>query len=79
MNSTFDINDIPAMVPPPGVQPNFDNPETLHDPMLSTAIITTILLVTVVGVRIFTKAYIMRDMKLEDCKICPGKKTGCIS
>jgi len=54
------------MVPPPGVQPNFDNPETLHDPMLSTAIITTILLVTVVGVRIFTKAYIMRDMKLED-------------
>ncbi|KAK3324969.1 hypothetical protein B0H66DRAFT_587829 [Apodospora peruviana] len=64
--ATFSIDDIPAMQPPLGVQPNFDNPETLHPVVVGVAIATMIAMVIVVGIRIFTKAYLMREMKVEE-------------
>ncbi|KAK3377512.1 hypothetical protein B0H63DRAFT_477333 [Podospora didyma] len=62
----FDINDIPAMQPPPGVIPNFDNPESMHPYVLGVAIGTIAVMVIAISIRVYTKAFIMRDMKWEE-------------
>jgi hypothetical protein len=66
--STFDLSSIPAMQPPPGMESNFDNPETMYPIVLGVAIATMTLMTIVVAIRIFTKAFIMRDMRIEECK-----------
>ena len=63
----FDINSIPAMQPPPGVIPNFDNPESMHPYVLGVAIGTIAVMVIAISIRVYTKAFIMRDMKWEEC------------
>lgn len=66
--ASFDINSIPAMAPPPGQTSNFDNPETMHTTVLAVAIATIGLMTMGVAVRVFTKGFIMRDMKIEECQ-----------
>lgn len=57
---------MPALKPPPGVQPNFTNPSNLrNDPLtISLLLISTI----VVWIRLYTKIHVTKKMLLEDCK-----------
>ncbi|KAK1779922.1 hypothetical protein QBC45DRAFT_410361 [Copromyces sp. CBS 386.78] len=66
MASGWTLKDMPAMVPPEGQMPNFVNPETMHPVVLGVAIGTMVLMVIALVVRIFTKAFLLRQVKIED-------------
>lgn len=60
---------ISAVDPPPGVVPNFDNPpDAGHNLTLVTANVCIILIGVLVLVRAYVKAFIMRQIMLEDGK-----------
>ncbi|GAB1313747.1 hypothetical protein MFIFM68171_03957 [Madurella fahalii] len=62
----FNINDIPAMSPPPGRTSNFNDPETMHPVVLGVAVSTMVLMTMAVMVRVYTKGVILKDMRLEE-------------
>lgn len=66
MAAGWTLQDMPAMMPPEGQIPNFVNPETMHPIVLGVAIGTMVLMVIALVVRIFTKAFLLREVKLED-------------
>ncbi|KAK0716162.1 hypothetical protein B0H67DRAFT_582515 [Lasiosphaeris hirsuta] len=61
-----DFNELPAMIPPPGHTPNFVDPETLHPAVLSVAIVCMTLMTIAVAIRVYTKAFILREMRVEE-------------
>jgi hypothetical protein len=56
----------PALAPPEGVVPNFDNPHNLRHPELAILQLTAATLV--VGMRVYTKLCVIRNMLAEDCE-----------
>jgi hypothetical protein len=66
--ATFNLNNIPAMLPPPGHTSNFDNPEDMHQTVFAVGVATMILTVTALAIRIYTKAVILKEMRAEECK-----------
>ncbi|KAB8297965.1 hypothetical protein EYC80_001742 [Monilinia laxa] len=56
----------PALNPPPGVTPNFDNPYTLLPAADAVKIVTTVLATLAIFIRIYTKWRIIRVVHLED-------------
>lgn len=63
-----DFPDFPAMLPPPGEVSNFVDPESLHSVVFGVGVSTMILMVTALGIRIFTKAVLMKAVRIEECK-----------
>jgi len=66
--ATFNLNNIPAMLPPPGHTSNFDNPEDMHQTVFAVGVATMILTVTALAIRIYTKTVILKEMRAEECK-----------
>lgn len=66
--ASFNLANIPAMLPPPGHTPNFDNPEDMHQTVFAVGVATMILTVTALAIRIYTKAVILKEMRAEECK-----------
>lgn len=64
----LNMNEIPAMLPPSGRVSNFDSPETMHPIVLYVAVATMALMALAVAIRIFTKGFIMKDMRVEECR-----------
>jgi len=64
--ATFSINDIPAMFPPPGRKSNFEDPENMHSLVFGVAVATIILMTTALGIRIYTKAFLLKEMRAEE-------------
>ncbi|KAK5655663.1 hypothetical protein OQA88_5596 [Cercophora sp. LCS_1] len=64
--ATFKLEDIPAMMPPPGQTSNFDDPETLHSTVFGVGVATMVLMTTALGIRIFTKGFVLREMRAEE-------------
>lgn len=60
------ILDRPALAPPPGVVPNFANPDNLSQPEL--AVLQLVVATVVVGMRVYTKLGVVRNMLAEDCE-----------
>lgn len=60
------ILDGPALAPPPGVKPNFVNPDNLAHPELAVLQLTIATLVVLM--RIYTKLGVLRKMQAEDCE-----------
>ncbi|KAL2127667.1 hypothetical protein VTI74DRAFT_10338 [Chaetomium olivicolor] len=60
------INEIPAMSPPPGQTSNFDDPETLHPMVFGVAVATMALMTVAIVIRVFTKGVLLRDMRVEE-------------
>ncbi|KAJ4984261.1 integral membrane protein [Stagonosporopsis vannaccii] len=56
----------PALAPPPGVKPNFDDPKDLSHPEL--AILQLLVATLVVAMRVYTKMGVLRNMLVEDCE-----------
>ena len=65
----FDAPDDPAIPPPSGIIPDFQDPYTLkpfHSLTGATAIVATTCFVLA---RMYTKHFIMKALKWEDCKL----------
>lgn len=64
--STTDIMDLPAMKPPPGVVPEFDDPPNRNT--MALAVISVCLGVTtiVVALRFYSRCAVLRRVQLQD-------------
>ena len=61
------LGGFPALAPPPGVVSNFDNPYTGAPPVgIAMGVIAGLATAAFVA-RIFTKAYVMKQLQAEDC------------
>lgn len=61
----------PGLVPPPGVIPNFIDPPNLRHTAIAVQVVTLVLSTFAVAMRIYTKAYIKRQMAAADCMNLP--------
>ena len=61
--------DIPALLPPPGVTPNFINPPSLGSELLIASIICLTFMALFAGMRFYTKIVIKNCLGWDDCKI----------
>jgi hypothetical protein len=60
------LSEIPALQPPPGVRPNFIDPESqAPGMMIANGIITAVMLVFVL-LRLYTKAFLTKGLFWED-------------
>lgn len=67
MNRTL-AEELPALTPPSGTDPDFVNPYTLQPFVLASVVISLFLTSWAIMARVFVKMYITRSMKLEDCE-----------
>ena len=67
MESILDPNKTPALQPPLGVVPNFVDPPTILGPFLAGEAVMLAASTLAVSARVFTKAYVMKKVDLEDC------------
>jgi hypothetical protein len=57
----------PALAPPPGVIPNFTDPPSRKDLCVGLAIANISIAALVVGIRLYTKVFCVKKLRLEDC------------
>lgn len=69
MDSTQDPSNIPALGPPTGVTPDFVNAPTTSPSLFAGFGVMLTIATLGFAARMFTKAYIMRKVQLEDCKL----------
>lgn len=65
-----DLTNIPGMLPPPGVIPNFDNPFSRGGIYIAAATTIVVAMVMFVTCRLYTKYFIVRKLGWDDCKSC---------
>ncbi|MCJ1242663.1 hypothetical protein MMC14_010672 [Varicellaria rhodocarpa] len=56
----------PGLEPPPGITPNFENPPSIQSISYAVSAICLFITTLAVGLRIFTKIRVDRNLKLED-------------
>lgn len=59
--------DSPALVPPPGVRPDFFDPGNLHVVIISDLALCISISTLVFWMRMYTKLFIIRKTGWEDC------------
>jgi hypothetical protein len=57
-----------AMPPPPGVTPNFDNPESIAHRVVVISVLGAAIAIPICLLRLYTKRRILRNFGLDDCK-----------
>ena len=68
-DTSVDIYTTPAGLAPPGVIPNLVNPFYLHTIDLITHILCLAVSTIAVALRVFTKLYLMKQFRAEDCTL----------
>ena len=58
----------PAMEPPPGVESNLDNPETLQPTRIALSAVCITLCVVFITARSYARAVLLNKFDLDDCK-----------
>lgn len=59
----------PGLEPPPGEVPDFDHPGQTQQPVIIGVVVTCLVLVSIfVPLRLYTKLFIIKKLRLEDCK-----------
>ena len=66
--SAINLDLLPALPPPLGVESNFVNPYSEAKSLYITAGVCGVLVTLAVIVRIYTKACIIKTVNLEDCR-----------
>jgi hypothetical protein len=61
----------PALEPPPGVVPNFENPPDMNH--LGATIVYLIIATLATAMRVYTKLAVLRQFHLEDCMAPPSR------
>lgn len=64
----------PALAPPPGVVPNFTNPPNRLRLCVGVTVITITVSVIVVFLRLYTRIFRVKKMRLEDCMLRSGRR-----
>jgi hypothetical protein len=59
-----------ALPPPPGVNPNFENPESQGYRVILTIVILFPMATIAVFLRVYTRIVIVRNFGIDDCKFC---------
>jgi hypothetical protein len=57
-----------ALPPPPGITPNFDNPESIAYRVIVAAVLGPVIATPLCFVRLYTRRYISQNPGLDDCK-----------
>ena len=65
----LDISKLPISMPPPGVIPNFKNPQTIAGAIITIGVVMVILTVTFVALRLYSNHHANRKYGLDDCMI----------
>lgn len=73
MDKVPDIWDMPAGVPPPGVIPNFINPESRVSMIDVSAAVCLPLLIIFAGSRLYAKAFVVKRRSWDDGMLWPPK------
>ena len=63
------LSTIPALPPPPGEESNFTNGETLGNVVIIVNSVFLVLMLIAITIRLYTKAFIIRSLWWDDCKI----------
>jgi hypothetical protein len=58
---------IPAMEPPPGMTPNFVNPDSLYPFVIATCTLCLMLTTPALVIRMFTKIHVAKKVNWADC------------
>lgn len=58
----------PAGSPPPGVVPNYENPEDISGQVFEAGYACTIIALLLVIMRFYTRVWITKSTGLDDCK-----------
>lgn len=66
------LYNFPAMAPPPGVQPNFDNPHSLKKNLVVVNALFLPLMASAVGIRLYVRIFIARAPGWDDCGFDPS-------
>lgn len=61
----------PALTPPPGVIPNFVNPDNVFVGYVITVVLCVSTSTLVFWMRMYTKIYILQQTGWEDCEFTP--------
>jgi len=69
----IDPTKTPASMPPPGVRPNFQSPNTQAHVFYAEGSTLLVLMLCFFAVRIYTKCRILRKLAWDDCKV-PRKR-----
>lgn len=64
------VSGIPAGKPPPGISPNFVNPQTLAPAMLAVSIVMMTWALLFVIFRLYANFHGPRGLGIDDCKTC---------
>ena len=64
-----EIFNTPAMRAPDGQQNNLRNPYSQQTSLISAAAVYLAIATLFVAIRTFTKVYVMRAVRIEDCKL----------
>lgn len=57
----------PAMNPPDGIEPNFENPFNRNRPSLALMIVGMTLTSFCIAIRAYTRIFCLKKVRLEDC------------
>ena len=68
IESGVNIHTTPGLEPPPGVTSNLVNPYSIHRYLVATSAICLVISLSAVSARTFTKAYLLKNMQVEDCR-----------
>lgn len=69
--SKQDLSKIPALKPPPGVTPNFENPENFFGTIIGTIVVCLTLTTFLAWTRIYTRLFITKSISWDDCQLFP--------
>jgi len=64
---------IGAQPPPPGVTPNFDNPESKAYQVIIASVVSPAIALVFLLLRLYTKRYIIGKLNIDDCT-CPSTR-----
>lgn len=65
----LDLTKLPISMPPPGVVPNFKNPQTIAGAIITIGVVMMVLTVTFVALRLYSNHHANRKYGLDDCMI----------
>ena len=64
----IDLSKIPALAPPPGVTPNFDNPSSIGKAIIIVNVVFLTLMLGFVIMRIYTRGILLGSLHWDDCE-----------
>lgn len=68
-NPSYDPSKFPALEPPLGVLPNFDNPYTRGPMLLALSAVAVGIMYLFVVARFYCKIYVQRKVSWDDCEL----------